>query len=241
MCYNYFMAKNTKSLESTHHKLTKISKSDKAILASLKTVVEGVAEVFGTNCEIVLHSLEDLSHSCIKIEHGHVTGRSVGSPLTDLGIEIVNKADSLDKDVVGSYYSTLDDGRILKSVTILIRNAQGKPIGCMCINIDLSVPFVELIRGFLPPSGKSPFGTMVEHFPLAVDDLVRRTLETVMTDVNKQREISPSEKNKMVVEELYNKGMFNVKGVVDVIAKEMGISRYTVYNYIRDARVRYRE
>jgi predicted transcriptional regulator YheO len=235
------MAKNTKSLESTHHKGTKISKSDKAILASLKTVVEGVAEVFGTNCEIVLHSLEDLSHSCIKIEHGHVTGRSEGSPLTDLGIEIVNKADSLDKDVVGSYYSTLDDGRILKSVTMLIRNAQGKPIGCMCINIDLSVPFVELIRGFLPPGGESPFGTMAEHFPLAVNDLVRRTLETVMTDVNKQREIAPSEKNKMVIAELYKKGMFNVKGVVDVIAKEMGISRYTVYNYIRDARVTYRE
>lgn len=235
------MAKNTKSLKRTQHKGTKISKTDKEILATLKTVVEGVAEAFGTNCEVVLHSLEDLSHSCIKIQHGHVTGRSVGSPLTDLGIEIVNKGDSLDKDVVGSYYSTLDDGRILKSVTMLIRNAQGKLIGCMCINIDLSVPFVELIRGFLPPGGEPSSRTIVEHFPLAVDDLVRRTLEIIMTDVNKQKEISPSEKNKMIVEGLHKKGMFNVKGVIDVVAKEMGISRYTVYNYIRDARLTYRE
>ena len=235
------MKGNIKLQKRTYKNEVRLNERDKATLHALEVIVEGVAEAFGTNCEVVLHSLEDLSHSCIKIQHGHVTGRSVGSPLTDLGIEIVNKADSLDKDVVGSYYSTLDDGRILKSVTMLVRNAQGKPIGCMCINIDLSVPFVELIRGFLPPGGESPSGTMVEHFPLAVDDLVRRTLEIVMTDVNKQREISPSEKNKMIVEGLYKKGMFNVKGVIDIVAKKMGISRYTVYNYIREAKVKIEE
>jgi len=216
----------------------KLNSNDRAILSILETVVGGVAEAFGHNCEVVLHSLEDLSHSCIKIEHSHVTGRRVGSPLTDFGIKILKKADSLESDVVGSYYSKLDDGRTLRSVTILIRNTQGKPIACMCINIDLSVPFLELIRGLLPTGDESSAESIVEHFSLTMDDLVRRTLEMAMADVNKQKEISPSEKNKMIVQQLYERGTFNVKGAIDVVAKEMGISRYTVYNYIREAKIK---
>lgn len=232
------MKENTKLQKRKYDYEVKLNSNDRAILSILETIVEGIAEAVGSNCEVVLHSLEDLSHSCIKIEHGHVTGRKAGSPLTDFGIEILKKVDSLERDVVGSYYSKLDDGRTLKSVTMLIRNTRGKPIGFMCINIDLSAPLLELIRGFLPVSGGSSSESIVEHFPLTVEDLVRRTLEMVMTDVNKQKEVSPTEKNRMIVKELYGKGMFNVKGAIDVVAKQMGISRYTVYNYIRDARVK---
>ena len=218
------------------NKVTTLNKNDKAILTALQPVLDGVGEALGSNCEVVLHSLQDMSRSVIKIVNGHVTGRKVGSPLTDFGIEILRKAGSLEKDVIGSYYSKLDDGRVLKSVTMLVRNTQGKPIGVMCINIDVSVPFIDFLTGFLP-SGSESFENVVEHLPSTLNELVNRTLETVMTRVNTQRGVSPTEKNKMIVMELYKREMFNVKGVIDIVAKQMGVSRYTVYNYIREAKV----
>ena len=212
-----------------------MNKKDREIFRSLEVVVEGIGLAFGNNCETVLHSLEDTSHSIVKIVNGHVTGRKVGSPLTDFGIEILKKAHALEKDVIGVYYSKLDDGRQLKSVTILIRNTQGKPIGFMCINIDLSIPLLDFLKEFLPKTDEFS-NNIVEHFPLGVKDLIFIILEKVMNNVNIQREISFSEKNKMIVLELYKREVFNVKGVVDLVAKELGISRYTIYNYLREAK-----
>lgn len=217
----------------------KLTDNDKALLNVLGTIVEGVAEAFGDNCEVLIHSLEDLSHSCIKIEHGHVSGRTLGSPVTNLGIEILKRINLLESDVVGSYYTRLEDGRTLRSVTIIVRNFEGKPIAFMCINIDLSVPFIKLISGLLPREGESAL--TIEHFPPTIKELTSRMLTRAMTDISSRNDVSNASKNKMVVFELYNKGIFNVRGSVDIVAKEMGISRYTVYNYIREAKMESRE
>lgn len=232
------MKGNTKLRKRTYINKVRLNNTDKAILHALETVVEGVAEIFGSNCEVVLHSLEDLSHSVVKIVNSHVTGRKVGSPLTDFGVEILGKTDSLERDVIGSYYSKLDDGRLLKSVSMLIRNPKGKPIGFMCINIDLSAPLSDFLKEFLPIGGEPSLEPVVEHFPLSMKDLVLRSLELAMADVNKRREPSPSKKNKLTVLGLYKRGIFNVRGAADLVAKEIGVSRYTVYNYIREAKIK---
>lgn len=48
-------------------------------------MLDGLALYLGDSYEIVLHSLEELSHSVIKIINGHYTKREVGAPITDLG------------------------------------------------------------------------------------------------------------------------------------------------------------
>ena len=213
----------------------KLNKKDREILLALEAVVEGICVAFGSNCEAVLHSLDDTSHSIVKIVNGHVTGRKVGAPLTDFGIEILKRIDELEEDVIGSYYSKLENGRPLKSVTILIRNTIGKPIGFICINIDLSAPLLQFLEEFLPKPDEFT-QNIVEHYPLGVKELISSILEKVMNNINIQRKISFSEKNKMIVLELYKRGVFNVKGAVDLVAKELGISRYTIYNYLREAK-----
>ena len=213
---------------------------DGAILEALSSMLDGVAMAFGPNCEVVLHSLDDLSKSVIKIVNGHVTGRSVGSPLTNLGIEVLEKAHSLNSEVVGPYFTKLDDGRLLRCVTTLIRNPAGKAIGMLCLNIDLSAPLLDFFKDFLSLGSVVP-ETPVEHFPPTPKDLISRVLGLVRGNVNRQNKLSPSEKNKMIVTDLYRRGIFNVKGAVDMVANESGISRYTVYNYIREAKAQQKE
>ena len=213
----------------------RFSKADRAILRGFEPAVDVIAEAFGSNCEVVLHTLEHVDHSIIKIVNGHVTGRKVGSPLTTFGMELLQKVDSMDKDVIGSHWSRQYAGKLLKSVTLIIRNDEGKSIGYLCINIDVTVPLLDFMTGFLPTDREGDI--VIKSFPSSVEELVSKTLESVMTIVSAEREISASEKNKLTVAELYKRGMFKVAGVIDIVAKKMGISRYTVYNYIRVAKV----
>jgi len=168
--------------------------------------------------------------------NGHITRRKVGSPMTDFGLDILKEAKSTKEKSVGGHYSKLDDGRLLKSAYMVVRNAHGSLIGLLCINIDLSVSLLDFMRELLPKADGSS-KKIVEHYPLTPDELVGRMLQIVISRVNSQEEISPSKKNKVIVTELYKKGTFKVAGVIDIVAKQMNISRYTVYNYIRSARV----
>ena len=186
-----------------------LDKENEPLRRTLETVVDCVATVFGNNCEVVLHSFEDLGHTVTKIANGHVTRRKVGSPMTDFGLEIISKADTLGKDVVGSYYTQLDDGRQLKSASMLVRDSRGKLIGMLCINMDLSVPLWDFAKQMVQDETRLA-GQPVEHFPTSLDDLMEKTFEAVMSRVTNPRKVSPAGKNKAnkaVVEELYQRGI----------------------------------
>lgn len=73
-------------------RLLRFTKEDEQILQAVEPIVDGIAELFGSNCEVVLNSLKGISRSVVKIVNGHVTGRKVGAPLTDLGIQILENA-----------------------------------------------------------------------------------------------------------------------------------------------------
>lgn len=47
------------------------------LLKSFSPLVDCIADLFGSYCEVVLHDLSDPEHSIIKIRIGHVTGRKV--------------------------------------------------------------------------------------------------------------------------------------------------------------------
>lgn len=210
-----------------------LTNEDKALLQALSSALEGIAKAYGPHCEIILHSLENLNRSAIQVVNGHVTGRSVGAPLTNLGFEVLEKSLSSDEDVVGPYFTKLDDGRQLKCVTTLIRNASEKPIGMLCVNMDISIPLLDFFKDFLH-IGPGASGTPVEHFASTPRELVLRALKTEMEKINTHGKISLLEKNKLIAVELYRRGIFNVRGAIDMVADELGVSRYTIYNYIRE-------
>ena len=109
------------------------------ILLQLMPLVDSIAETFGKNCEVVLHDLSDPSKSIIKIANGHITGRDVGVPLSDLGLLLFEKVkhDKNSNYFVG-YRTKTKKGLDLKSTTVFIRNSRGKVIGSLCINIDIT-------------------------------------------------------------------------------------------------------
>jgi predicted transcriptional regulator YheO len=209
-----------------------ITVKDKQVLDSVKPIVDGIAAFMGENCEVVLHSFESLECSVIHIANGHITGRGLGSPITDLGMKILQEAADTSKDVTGCYYSKTTDGKTLRSITIMIRNPSGKPIGMICINLNMDAPLLSLINTLAVPQAESPESP--ENFVANLDELIKTTLRETIAAINGHSDIPNHEKNKIIVCELNKKGMFDIRGAIDIVARELSVSRYTIYNYIRE-------
>lgn len=202
---------------------------DRAILNSYRAVVEGVSALIGNHCEIVLHSLEDLEHSAICIANGHNTNRQKGSPLTDLALKSLHnmKTDSVSKP----YFTRIKNGGLMKSVTIAIRNKNQRIIGLLCININLDVPLSQFIQALMP---SNPMGeTSSVNFASSVEELVSQTVEHTIEEVNADRLVANNNKNRQIVVSLFEKGIFDIKDAINLVADRLDISRHTVYLYIR--------
>ena len=202
---------------------------DRAILNSYRAVVEGVSALIGNHCEIVLHSLEDLEHSAICIANGHNTNRQEGSPLTDLALKSLHnmKTDSVSKP----YFTRIKNGGLMKSVTIAIRNINQRIIGLLCININLDVPLSQFIQALMP---SNPMGeTSSVNFASSVEELVSQTVEHTIEEVNADRLVANNNKNRQIVVSLFEKGIFDIKDAINLVADRLDISRHTVYLYIR--------
>lgn len=207
---------------------------DKEILEAMKPIVDGIAAMFGENCEVLIHSLDTLDHSIVYIANGHVTGRSIGAPITDLGIALLQESTLNNKNVTDCYYSTTSDGKTLRSVTVLIRNASNKPIGMLCINFNLSAPLLSLIDISKNAQPKSAQNDKSENFEVNIENLIRTVLQNTIKNINSQKQIPNHEKNKNIVNDLIKKGIFDIRGAIDIVARELSVSRYTIYNYIRE-------
>lgn len=215
----------------------KLTVEDKFIFNSYANIAEGIARMFGEHCEVALHSLEDANHSLIKIINGGITGRKVGSPLTDLALEILNNSEKSGQEIIGPYSSTTTSGKTLRSVTILIRNKKNTLIGFLCINFDLTCSLIDFADILRVENSKNNHGRdIIEHFSDSVEDLLKDLYKENAAQLSKVTGLSPMEKNKAIVFDIYKKGVFNLKRSTETLAKIMGLSKYTLYNYIREAK-----
>jgi len=74
--------------------------SSKKIHPNLKKyipVVMTIAEMFDKKCEVLIHDFRNPQHSIVAIENGHVTGRKIGDPITDLALSVWKKNGYEDK------------------------------------------------------------------------------------------------------------------------------------------------
>lgn len=202
---------------------------DRTILNSYKAVVDGVSALIGEHCEIVLHSLEDLEHSAICIANGHNTNRQVGSPITDLALRSLRNMQS--ESVSKPYFTRAKGNALMKSVTIAIRNKHQRIIGLLCININLDVPISQFIQSFIPTQNTQETSSV--NFASSVEDLVSQTIEKTIEEVNVDRTVANNNKNRQIVISLYEKGIFDIKDAINLVAERLNISRHTVYLYIR--------
>lgn len=211
----------------------KYSEADRALLAGYGPVADLIAANFGSGCEVVVHSLEDLAHSVVKIVNGKVSGRSLGSPVTELGLQILSRSADFPNDVVGPYFCRAKSGKPLKSTTLIIRNAAKTIVGFLCINFALDLPLAQLVEE-LSPSAKDL--KSVGGFEADLGDLVAKAVAEELETAGRVTGVSPTEKNRRMTSNLEKRGIFEIKGSVDLVAGELGLTKHTIYKYLRELR-----
>lgn len=207
---------------------------EQQILNSYCSILEGLADYLGSGYEIVLHRLDNFEHSVINIVHGEYTGREIGAPITNKALEMLKK---FNETGISSetYYSANSKGEPLKSTTIAIRGENNRIIGLLCMNYYMNTSFFEFINNFTPSQIPNIENAPVaETFASNVDDMILSTLEHARRQVYSDTEILSSNKNKTIINLLYEKGIFQIKDAVPKVADLLGISKNTVYMHLRN-------
>lgn len=213
-------------------KQVKLTKMDRQILNSYIPVLDGLANYLSSSYELVLHSLEDFDHSVVCIYNGEHTGRKVGAPITDLGLNMLEQIENGHMDYL-VYFSRNAKGEPLKSTTIAIKGEGNKVIGLLCINMYMNAQFIDVLNSFVPSSIFNQ-NALSETYTQNPDELIESTLEKERIAVLADNTILPSNKNKVIIERLYEKGIFQLKDSVIKVEQLMGISKNTIYMHIRN-------
>lgn len=184
-------------------------------------VAEGIAMLFSPFVEVVIH---DLASEAIAHIANPQSRRTPGDP---------SQLEELDfnpsQRVIGPYEKTNWDGRRMKCVSIVLREAD-RPIGMMCINVDVSA-FDQVRRaldGFLgaPPQDDNVRALFVHDWHERINRFVtewcaERNIQLANIDRASRREL---------IGGLNGIGAFQARRAPAYVARILGVSRATVYN-----------
>jgi len=198
-------------------------------------LIDFLSEFLGENTEIVLHDLTDWNNSVVAIKNGHISGREIGSPVTDLVLRILKEAQYKDVPYMLNYQSRSQNGHVLKSATYFINDKHRNIVGMLCLNTD----YQDLVEA------KNLLGKMIsimnipeetadvtETLHVNVTELIENNIKKVYPDVSvKPHELTNKEKLE-IVSRLNDLGTFLMKGSVCYVAERIEVSIPTIYRYL---------
>ena len=150
-----------------------LTETERKILESYCFFIEGLSDYWGNGLEIVLHSLENLDHSVIKIINGHYTGRTEGAPITDLALSMLSKIKENGSEPYITYFGKNNQGEPIKSSTIAIFGETPRIIGLLLLYLILVLQpakifpiilTIQLRRQWKTPKRK--YSTTAEFLPV---------------------------------------------------------------------------
>lgn len=197
-----------------------------------ESLMKSITALFGSSCEIVLHDLTgDYESTVVMIENGHITGRRVGDCGSNLGLEVLRG--TVENGDKYGYISNSRDGKMLRSSSLYIRNSEGRVIGCLCINMDISslVLAENAIRELTA-------GSVVredEFFVNDVTELLDAFLQKAQDEVGKPVAYMSREDKIKAIKYLDSKGALLISKAGNRICNFFNISKFTLYSYLDEA------
>lgn len=204
-----------------------------ALLQLSKQLARGLAQQFGSNCEVVVHDLtESVDHTIVAIENGHVSSRKLGDGPSHVVLEALQGDQGKLRDHLG-YLAKTQDGKILKSSTLYIRDDGSRIVGILSINYDITHLMVaeNAIKSItqIDTDGrkKEP-----ERIPKNVNELLEELIEQSVQVVGKPVALMAKDDKIKAIQFLNDTGAFLITKSGDKISKYFGISKYTLYSYL---------
>ncbi|MCI9340215.1 MAG: hypothetical protein HFG94_06065 [Dorea sp.] len=224
------------------------------ILQQCISIVEFLGSALGQDYEVVLHDLDTDPPAIAAITNGHISGRTIGSPVTDAALQMLSSRAYETNNFVCNYKGLTEDGHILRSSTLFIKDSAGKPIGLLCINFDdsrfqelqgtlLSTihpgdfldPETDRISPPIPKDASAPSGvTLTENFPVDISSLMQKIFDDATVSLPTSIDRLNQYERKEIIERLNEQGLFQLKGAISFVAKKFSCSTATIYRYLSE-------
>jgi predicted transcriptional regulator YheO len=202
---------------------------DELLLREAEKIAQAIGRMFPGLCEVVLHDLRDPAHAVRAIEGG-LSGRAVGDPATELGLARI--ADPGFPDVLQNYPNRFPDGRPAKSTSIGLRNRDGEYVAALCLNLDVSLlgSAAHALTRLTRTDDPAP---LAETLHARTGDELRALVEDYAAERGHTPLTLPAAGKKDLVRSLKARGFLELKNAVPALTELLGISRASVYNYLR--------
>ena len=126
------------------------------------------------------------------------------------------------------------------STTFFVRDNTDTPIYACCINLDTTDFFnaSQVLSSFLVDEGNGYYQGSPETFSHSTGETIEALFEQAVVQMGKQPATMTTDEKTALVEILENHGAFQFKGAVEHIALLIGVSKYTIYNYLKKIHAR---
>ena len=204
----------------------------------LKRLAKGLAAQFGSKCEVVVHDLQtgDPDSTIVAIENGNLSGRKLGDGPCNVVLKAL-RTDPAKLHDKFAYLTRTEDGKVLRSSTIFLRDEEGKPTAVFAINYDttLMMAFKEYLQDFTKLSSE-PASDKPEPIPHNVTDLLDELIDESVRLVGKPVELMTKDDKVRAIGFLNDAGAFLITKSGEKVRKYFGISKYTMYSYMEEAK-----
>lgn len=199
-------------------------------------LTHALAVHLGSSSEIVLHDLsgEDPDHTIIAIENGSISGRKVGDGPSVIASDVMSQPDSPVEDQL-AYLTRTRDGKMMKSTSLFIRDDNGKIIGLLAINTDLSLMIAaeQALHQFNSSSSPEPVPTQITN---NVADLLDTLIDQSIKQIGKPPKLMDKNEKVQAIRFLNDSGAFLITKSGPRICQIFGISKYTLYSYLDEVK-----
>ncbi|MCI8767034.1 MAG: transcriptional regulator [Ruminococcus sp.] len=198
-----------------------------------KQLLDMLEKQLGNNTEVVLLDLtKEYGSMIVDIRNGHITGRKIGGTGSNMGLEVL--AGTVKNGNRYNYITKSKDNKILRSSTLYIRDDEENVIGCLCINTDIteSVKFEAFLKEFNQYNFDSGELESPEIFAQDVNQVLEFLIQEGQKLVGKPAAVMSKNEKIQFLKYLNDKGAFLITKSGEKIQEIMGISKYTMYNYL---------
>lgn len=191
----------------------------------LDRTARGIAEMFGSSCETLVHDMANPAHPILSIYNGHISGRTVGSTMDIMGTTRDLDETASTTDFV-NLFATTPSGQQIKSSTFhMISEDYNLALG---INFDYSsLVYANRILVDLM-SADADLQSALYQGDAGIAELFNDCLAAVGKPV-----AALTKKDRLkIIALLDQKNAFSYRKSVPFVAKHLQVSRYTIYKYL---------
>lgn len=190
-------------------------------------IAASIEKLLYPHAEVVIH---DIQKNQIAAIYNPISKRKIG----DSSLLSAEEEMSSLQDWQGPYEKINWDGRKLKAVSSMIRDEQGKAVGLLCINLDVSTlqQWQAAIAEFMTVSHLhgQPRALFKDDWQERIHNYIHHYLgerHLALTGLNRSQK-------KALVLHLHKIGALTAKNSAQYVADIIKVSRATIYNYLQE-------